>query len=76
MVLGSWLLKGEDLPQGVANIMIAVVSGFLGLLTGRAMEIQSNSTVKTETIVTTPPKTPTEVTIVDQKETIPVKEEN
>ncbi len=57
-VLFSWIYKGEDLPQGVANIVIAVVSGFLGLLTGKAMETQSGSTVTTDstTTVTTPEK--------------------
>lgn len=38
IVVVAWMVMGTDLPQGVANVIIAIVSGFLGLLTGRAME--------------------------------------
>lgn len=48
-----WAFIQTDIPQGVANVLIAIVSGFLGLLTGRAMEIASNASVKTETTTTT-----------------------
>jgi len=53
IVVGAWVSTGLDLPQGVANVIIAIVSGFLGLLTGRAMEVPSNSKVTTDSTTTT-----------------------
>jgi len=52
-VIVAWVTTGLDLPQGVANVIIAIVSGFLGLLTGRAMEVPSNSKVTTDSKTTT-----------------------
>ena len=37
-VLVVWAVgSAKDIPQGVANVVVAVVSGFLGILTGQAL---------------------------------------
>jgi len=37
MVLGAWVLTREDIPQMVGTVLTGVVSGYLGVLTGKNM---------------------------------------
>lgn len=42
-VLATYVLTREDIPPVIANIVVAIVSGFLGFLTGQAERKPTNS---------------------------------
>ena len=58
-VIAAWVITGLDLPQGVANIVVAVVSGYIGILTGRMLEqLGGESKITTTTVDSTKTEPP------------------